>query len=74
MVTLDGKDKVLAPGKCFSTPMSSVLGLWTPISKANTLLPGVVYMCDMVTLIGEEGNILEPRNCISISMSSALDL
>jgi hypothetical protein len=36
-------------------------------------LPWVVYMCDMVTL-GEKSNILEPRNCISISMSSVLHL
>jgi hypothetical protein len=31
-------------------------------------------MCDIWGTLGKKSNILEPENCISTSMSSALDL
>jgi hypothetical protein len=34
----------------------------------------IVHMCDMVTLSGGKGNVLEPRNHIATLMSSVLDL
>jgi hypothetical protein len=45
------------------------------ISKSigNIFLPWIVYMGDMVTLGGKD-NGLEPGNCISTLMASALDL
>jgi hypothetical protein len=69
MLILRGKD-VLGPVKILSTqcPVHLTFDLLTPISKKNIFLPWVVYMCGMVAL-GEKGNILEPRNCISTSMS-----
>jgi hypothetical protein len=72
-MTQGGKDRILDP-ESFSTPMSGALDLWTPISIGNIFLPWVVYMCGtgIVTLC-EKGNILEPGNRVSTSMSSALD-
>jgi hypothetical protein len=70
MVTLGEKGNILE----LSTSMSSVLDhALTNKSMWNILLSWVVYLCDMVTL-GGKGIVLEPRNLISILISSVLDL
>jgi hypothetical protein len=47
--------------------------LLTSKLKGNIFLPWIVYVCDMVTL-DDKDNCLEPGNCISTLMSTALDL
>jgi hypothetical protein len=49
------------------------IDLLTPKSIGTIFLLWVVYICDMVALRGKD-NVLEPGNCISTLMSSALDL
>jgi hypothetical protein len=66
---------VLSPETVFllRCPVRLTFDLLTSNSTGNIFLLQVVYMCDMVTLGGKDKGV-EPRNHISILMSSALDL